>query len=76
MLDEVHLTNVLQGGHARGLFNRLRAIRSGRPLSFIAASATIADPKQHIETIWGTLSADVVAIEPIKQKWTNQALGW
>ena len=31
--------------------------------SFIAASATIADPKQH-QAIWGTLSADVVAIEP------------
>lgn len=75
VLDEIHLSNGLQGGHTRGLFNRLHALRGSKGLSFIAASATIADPQHHVESIWGTQSADVVAIEPHASELDGAASG-
>ena len=75
VLDEIHLTNGLQGGHTRGLFNRLHALRGSQGLSFIAASATIADPQHHVEAIWGTLSGEVVSIEPHASELDGAASG-
>ena len=64
VLDEIHLAEGLSGGHLRGLFNRLRTIAGTRGLLFIGASATIAAPERHVESVWGTPSESVDLIEP------------
>jgi hypothetical protein len=64
VLDEIHLAEGLSGGHLRGLFNRLKTIAGRRNLLFIGASATIAAPERHVESVWGTSSESVDLIEP------------
>jgi len=70
VFDEVHLASGLEGGHIRGLFNRLRSIvnSSKRKLDFIAASATIAEPSNHISKVWGCNPEDVLTIEPSEEE--------
>jgi hypothetical protein len=53
VLDEIHLAEGTNGGHLRGLFNRIKQMARPRKLQFIGASATIASPEQHVEAVWG-----------------------
>lgn len=64
VLDEIHLAEGLQGGHLRGLFNRLKSITGKRKLNFIGASATISSPEMHVESVWGTPNEFVELISP------------
>ena|GEM_PF-3968442 len=65
VLDEIHLAEGLQGGHIRGLFNRLHSLIEGRrTLSFIGSSATIAEAECHVGSIYGCDPQSVYNIEP------------
>ena len=63
VLDEIHLAEGINGGHLRGLFNRLSAIKGGKKPLFIAASATIAEESNHVKAIWGS-RGEVQVIKP------------
>ena len=64
ILDEIHLAEGLQGGHLRGLFNRLKSITGKRKLDFIGASATISSPEMHVQSVWGTPHEYVKLVSP------------
>ena len=64
VLDEIHLIEGMQGGHLRGLFNRLKSIKGRGNLDFIGASATISSPERHVQSVWGTRSDDVELVTP------------
>ena len=66
--DEIHLAEGTNGGHLRGLFNRLRKMAGRRDLQFIGASATIASPEQHVEAIWGVEAQDVQLSQPTTEE--------
>ena len=70
VFDEIHLASGLEGGHIRGLFNRLRSIVRpvNRKLDFIAASATIAEAPNHVAKVWGSHADEVVSIEPTEEE--------
>lgn len=70
VFDEIHLASGLEGGHIRGLFNRLHSIVRpvNRKLNFIAASATIAEAPNHIAKVWGSHADEVVSIEPTEEE--------
>jgi hypothetical protein len=70
VFDEIHLASGLEGGHIRGLFNRLHSIvhPTGRKLDFIAASATIAEAPNHVAKVWGSHADEVVSIEPTEEE--------
>lgn len=64
VFDEIHLAEGLNGGHLRGIFNRMKLIAGDKKLLFIGASATIAAPENHVEAVWGTPPEYVELIEP------------
>ena len=70
VFDEIHLAYGLEGGHMRGLFNRLHSIvqSSGRNLNFMGASATIAKPQVHVSKVWGCYPDNVLTIEPTEEE--------
>lgn len=69
VFDEVHLATGLEGGHVRGLYNRLRSIKHNHgDLDFIAASATISEAANHISRVWGCNPDDVISIEPTEEE--------
>jgi len=53
VLDEVHLSNGIQGGHHSRILSRCKQIAYPRTdLTFIGVSATIAKPREHVSKIW------------------------
>ncbi|KAK0718171.1 hypothetical protein B0T26DRAFT_646145 [Lasiosphaeria miniovina] len=56
VVDELHYYNGLMGSHVAFVMRRLRRICAAvgnRHVKFISCSATVANPKQHFETIFG-----------------------
>ena len=57
IFDEVHLSSGTQGGHHHFLVSRLKQIcyfeNTKRTPRIIGVSATIAEPRQHLNKIWG-----------------------
>jgi len=74
VLDEIHLAEGINGGHLRGLFNRLSAIKDGKKPLFIAASATIAEESNHVKAIWGS-RGEVQVIKPTFEEKQGRAGG-
>ena len=53
VLDEVHLSSGIQGGHHSRILSRCKQIAYPRTdLTFIGVSATIAKPREHVSKIW------------------------
>ena len=74
VLDEIHLAEGTNGGHLRGLFNRIKQMARPRKLQFIGASATIASPEQHAEAVWGEEAQP--AISPRLRTRIQWSTGW
>jgi len=74
VLDEIHLAEGLNGGHLRGMFNRLVSIKNGKRPLFIAASATIAEERNHVKAIWGS-RGEVQVITPTSNEKHGRAGG-
>ncbi|KAK3390458.1 hypothetical protein B0H63DRAFT_115439 [Podospora didyma] len=56
VVDEIHYYNGLMGSHVAFIMRRLRRICAAvgnRHIKFISCSATVANPKEHFETIFG-----------------------
>lgn len=56
VVDELHVYNGLFGSHVAFIMRRLRRICAAvgnRHVKFISCSATVANPKEHMETIFG-----------------------
>jgi superfamily II DNA/RNA helicase len=55
VIDEVHLSSGTQGAHHSLILSRLKQIIFPRQkdLTFIGASATIADARKHVGALWG-----------------------
>ena len=57
VFDEVHLSSGTQGGHHHFLVSRLKQIcffnGVRRTPRVVGVSATIAEPRQHLQKIWG-----------------------
>ncbi|MAS80482.1 MAG: hypothetical protein CMA28_02535 [Euryarchaeota archaeon] len=75
VLDEIHLAEGINGGHLRGMFDRLAALRDGKRPLFIAASATIAEERRHVESIWGVREDLVQVIQPTENEKRGRAGG-
>jgi DEAD/DEAH box helicase domain-containing protein len=56
VLDELHIYSGIFGAHSANIIERLKRVvrkRFGKQLQFVATSATIANPKEFAETIFG-----------------------
>ena len=63
VVDELHIYNGLFGAHVSFIMRRLRRICSAlgnRTVQFVSCSATVANPKQHMQTLFGVEDVHVV----------------
>ncbi|SJX62501.1 related to HRQ1-putative RecQ helicase [Sporisorium reilianum f. sp. reilianum] len=63
VVDELHIYNGLFGAHVSFIMRRLRRICSAlgnRTVQFVSCSATVANPKQHMQTLFGVQDVHVV----------------
>ncbi|SAM82972.1 related to HRQ1-putative RecQ helicase [Ustilago bromivora] len=63
VVDELHIYNGLFGAHVSFTMRRLRRICSAlgnRSVQFVSCSATVANPKQHMQTLFGVEEVHVV----------------
>lgn len=63
VVDELHIYNGLFGAHVSFIMRRLRRICSAlgnRTVQFVSCSATVANPKQHMQTLFGVEHVHVV----------------
>lgn len=71
VMDEVHLLDGLQGAHTAQLLSRIRAIRKilgvGQIPLRIAASATIAEPDDHVAKLFGLKRENVSTKRPLDE---------
>jgi hypothetical protein len=71
VFDEAHLLEGLQGAHTTNLIKRISSIRRGLkkpPISLrIAASATMAEPDDHVGKLYGTDRADIIVRRPLDE---------
>jgi DEAD/DEAH box helicase domain-containing protein len=70
VLDELHVYEGVLGAHVRAVIERIKRLRGGIPPVMIGSSATIGNPKQHAETLFGV---DVDVVEGPKRR-RGQAL--
>lgn len=59
VIDELHYYNGLMGSHMAFIMRRLRrvcATLGNRSVRFISCSATVANPREHFETIFGVMN--------------------
>lgn len=63
VLDEIHLAEGISGAHIAMLMSRVAALARG-PISWSAASATVARPDDHAGRIFGKQARDVGIIQP------------
>lgn len=63
VVDELHTYNGLFGAHVSLIMRRLRRIchaLGNRSVQFISASATVANPKEHMQTLFGIEDVEVI----------------
>ncbi|CDR98816.1 related to HRQ1-putative RecQ helicase [Sporisorium scitamineum] len=63
VVDELHIYNGLFGAHVSFIMRRLRRIcgaLGNRTVQFVSCSATVANPKQHMQTLFGVEDVNVV----------------
>lgn len=63
VVDELHIYNGLFGAHVSFIMRRLRRICSAlgnRTVQFVSCSATVANPKEHMQTLFGVEDVHVV----------------
>lgn len=63
VVDELHIYNGLFGAHVSFIMRRLRRICSAlgnKTVQFVSCSATVANPKEHMQTLFGVEDVHVV----------------
>lgn len=63
VVDELHTYNGLFGAHVSLIMRRLRRMchaLGNRKIQFVSCSATVANPKQHMETLFGISDVEVI----------------
>ncbi|PWN19859.1 P-loop containing nucleoside triphosphate hydrolase protein, partial [Microstroma glucosiphilum] len=63
VVDELHTYNGLFGAHVSLIMRRLRRICTAlgnRRIQFISCSATVANPKEHMQTLFGIQDVEVI----------------
>ncbi|GAK65346.1 p-loop containing nucleoside triphosphate hydrolase protein [Moesziomyces antarcticus] len=63
VVDELHIYNGLFGAHVSFIMRRLRRICSAlgnRDVQFVSCSATVANPREHMQTLFGVDDVHVV----------------
>uniref|UniRef100_V5GFF4 Putative ATP-dependent RNA helicase n=2 Tax=Kalmanozyma brasiliensis (strain GHG001) TaxID=1365824 RepID=V5GFF4_KALBG len=63
VVDELHIYNGLFGAHVSFIMRRLQRICSAlgnKTVQFVSCSATVANPKQHMQTLFGVEDVHVV----------------
>ncbi|MCO5587699.1 hypothetical protein L7F22_041650 [Adiantum nelumboides] len=63
VVDELHMYNGLFGAHVSYVMRRLRRICAAlgnRNVKFISCSATVANPREHMQTLFGVEDVEVI----------------